>query len=207
MGVSQCTFYFDDLFRFNLISHVVEEEPEDSLLFALAHTIADNEKKVLGEEVNMDYFDELLETMHASGDVNDVMTHRYCYYYFSLAYFTNQLLIHSLTHSLTYSLWGKVCLVPPTAPVDEKVEEMEEKKFNEIVDKIKSAFSSDDIFKIKSKLRGYNDDWSTEAADKIDTLNEKVVNNYFQLTRHSCSSNATLDTVQAMEKNIMINLP
>jgi DNA polymerase-3 subunit gamma/tau len=36
MGISQCTFYYDDLYRFNLISHVVEEEPEDSLLDALA---------------------------------------------------------------------------------------------------------------------------------------------------------------------------
>ena len=91
MGISQCTFYYDDLYRFNLISHVVEEEPEDSLLDALAHTIADNEKKVLGEEVNMDYFEELLETMHASCDVNDVMKHRYNYCSLTL----------SLSHTLT----------------------------------------------------------------------------------------------------------
>ena len=97
-------------------------------------------------------------------------------------------------------------MVPPTAPIDEKEEAIQEKIFSETLDKIKSAFSSDDVFKVKSKLRSYNDEWAVEAADKIDTLNEKIVNNYFQLTRHSCSNNATLETVQAMEKNIMINL-
>lgn len=94
-AVSGIKLSSSDLYSLGTISHLVEEEPSDSLLFALASSTApfqiDNSK--LTEIVDSSSIDDLLDTMHVSEDM-DVLDH---------------------------DLWTKMCIVAPIKlPPDEK---------------------------------------------------------------------------------------
>lgn len=71
LAVSERELDSDDLYHMGLVTHVVEECPEDSLAFALAHTIPQTETKIRQmEPVDNDALEDLLETMHCGSDID-----------------------------------------------------------------------------------------------------------------------------------------
>lgn len=147
----------DELFSLGLITHIVEDSPEDSLAFGLAHSwpAGPGTKQYQGEVVAKEAIEELLETMHICSDsvfregVNgDVMAS---------------------------PIWRRALLVPPIRLTDAELGRHKEDDLALIREDIKTCFSTDSIEECKKRLASIGKPWALRSADRLVSLDQKSV--------------------------------
>jgi enoyl-CoA hydratase/carnithine racemase len=168
-----------DLFSMGLLTHLVEEEAQNSLTHALAETIANpaedaqlNIPRDTGTVVRESSVAELLDTMHIESDL-DILSH---------------------------SAWDKYILVPPGRWDTLEPEEDNSNDLITIDSQVKLCF--DEKFSVdetRKALSAINKPWATEALKRMDALDAKVLQNWWRLTAFANDKTKKLPEVLAEE--------
>jgi hypothetical protein len=161
-----------------MVTHIVEEGPEDSLAYALAHTIPQSETKIKQTEpVDIEALDDLLETMHCGCDID-------------------------VTSS---PFWDEILLVPMSEQrIDDSI--IADNDLRKIEPQIIKCFQPDDpeatISQLKqlvaSKSNSSSLAWAEETLQKMESLhkkNKKALKNWYNLTTMAASPDTSLADV------------
>lgn len=164
LAISQRELTAHDMCSLGLLTHIVEEEPHESLVHALAHTIPvdDNIKAVQSSAVDATSLRELLDTMDVESEFGEDES------------------------IMDDPVWDKMMLVrPQKVDMEDFFEgnEQESEDIEDISEEVNVVFKSDSIDECLTALRGNKSAWAVGMADKIDEIPREVLESWFTLTR------------------------
>ena len=176
----------DDMFALNMITHLVEEDPQSSFTYALSHTVPNRGEEYRGP-VRGDTIEELLDTMSVEADLN-VMAHE---------------------------AWNEYVLVPPGRWDTQEKEEIVPFDEREIADLelvdtqawIIKCFSDDRMAVCREKLTEMANAaetssasvrWATQCLTFMDSSSPELLETWWRIT--SSEVGGSLAKVKSIEK-------
>jgi len=172
----------DELYQMGLLTHLVEEEAQNTLTHALAETLPAphedaklNIERDTGTVVRELSVAELLDTMHIEEDM-DVQGH---------------------------SLWNKYILVPPGRWDTLEPEEDVSNDLVTIDEQVKATFAaSSSIANTREALQAIHAPWAQEALQRMNALDADVLQQWWDLTAFAADKKNKLPEVLDMELSL-----
>lgn len=147
-----------DMYCLGLLTHIVEEEPQNSLMHALGHTVGqrDEVKAVQTSGVDTSALSEMLDTMHILDD---------------------ELVEHPDGDIMKDPIWDKAFLVPPKSDYSVGEQTILPEFEQPTVAEIEHCFSAENVEECKQRLTvaasSGAHQWAMEALERMKQLPEK----------------------------------
>lgn len=179
LAISQRIISAHDMRCLGLLTHIVEDEPHNSLLHALGHTIddTDDSKAFQAAPVDADMIEELLDIMDAENDHEQSV--------------------------MDSDEWDKHMLVKPE-PISEDIffeDDSKKEDLQDIVEEVQYVFEPNDIEECKARLLQNTSTWSAGLAAKMDKIDPEILISWFKLT--ALATQNELETVCNAEEVLL----
>jgi enoyl-CoA hydratase/carnithine racemase len=164
LAITQRELTAHDMYTLGLLTHIVEIEPQVTLIHALAHTmpVDDMTKAVQSSAVDASSIKDLLDTMDIESEFAE-----------------GDFLMDD-------PVWDRIMLVrPQKVDIEDFFEENEQAKedLEDISAEVMKVFQADSIDECLTLLRDNSSTWSQDVREKVDNIPREVLQSWFTLTR------------------------
>lgn len=169
LATSKILLKADDMYALGLVTHIVEEDPHDTIADAIAHTVPESliSKRVQMDSVDASCIPDILDTMHVGCDL-DVMSGE---------------------------VWDRLMLVKPAEELSMSDTAADQSQLIPLIQIIQECYSTDDYQETIRRLQSHapQSEILAQALQAIQTIDPKTLQSWYDITRL-----ATTQSVEAV---------